>query len=297
VNSYTCFNRRYPRSELKLYNYGVILFTAPRGRRGKIPAFNTALAAAFAAVLALFPGRPVSLCAQSGDGVLGVSIEAEPVLGEAGSIWTMTILVDHSVPAEVRLQPPALPASLRPERVRILPRTDGGVRRTVVEYDFLVLRKSPFTLGPFELNVPGKRGLTLPFAVRAAGPTGSDRDPALPRLFWAASPSGVLRTGEPAEIALCYTYPPGGSLPDEARSQSAASWSYRPAPPVNAILEVLPGPPLPGPPAEGETGVLLRLRIIPLGGTALSLPETRLVLAGSPLSVPGLELRIDPGGR
>jgi hypothetical protein len=285
---------------LKLYNHGVIPLTAPRGRRGKIPAFNRALAVVFAAVLALFPGRPVFLCAQSGDGVLGLSVEAEPVLGEAGGIWTMTILVDHPVPAEVRVQPPVLPASLRLERVRVLPRTDDGVRRTVVEYDFLVLREASFNLGPFELNVPGKRGLTPPFTVRAAGsgPTGPGSDLSLPRFFWAASSPDALRIGEPAEIALCYAYPPGGSLPAEARSQSAASWSYHPAPPLNAILEILPGPPLPGPPAasgQGETGVLLRLRIIPLGGTALSLPETRLVLAGSPLIVPGLELRIETG--
>jgi hypothetical protein len=277
----------------------MIPFTAPRGRRGKIPAFNAALAGVLAAVLALFLGRPVSLRAQSGSGALGLSVEAEPVLGGAGSIWTMIILVDHPVPAEVRVQPPALPAPLRPERVRILPRTDGGVRRTVVEYDFLVLRETSFTLGPFELSVPGKRGLTPPFTVRAAG-SGSPvpgGDP-LPRLFWAAPSSGVLRPGKPAEIALCYVYPPGGSLSAEARSQSAASWSYRPAPPVNAILEVLPGPPLPGSPAasgQGETGILLRLRVIPLEGPALSLPESRLVLAGSSLLVPGLELRIDPG--
>jgi hypothetical protein len=279
----------------------VSLFTVPRG---KIPAFGALLAA----VLTLFPDRPISLYAQSGGGVLGLSVEANPVLGEAGSFWTMTILADHPVPAEVRVQLPELPSSLRLERVRILPRTDGGVRQTVVECDFLVLRESPFTLGSFELSAPGKRGLTPPFMVRAAG-SGSpetDRDRPLPRLFWAVSaPSGggqgrpnALRTGEPAEIALCYVYPPGGSLPAEVRSQSAASWSYRPAPPVNAILEVLPGPPMPGPSTasgQGETGVLLRLRIIPLEGPELSLPETRLVLAGSSLNVPGLELRINTG--
>jgi hypothetical protein len=275
----------------------VIPFTALSGRRGKIPA----LAATFAAVLALFPGYPVSLRAQSGSGVLGLSIEAEPVLGGAGSIWTMTILADHPIPAEVRVQPPALPASLRLERTRILPRTDGGVRRTMVEYDFFVLRETSFTLGSFELSVPGKRGFTPPFTVRVAGsgPSGPRGEP-VPRLFWEALPPGVFRTGEPAEIALCYTYPPGGSLPAEARSQFAASWSYHPAPPMNAILEVLPGPPLPGPPAtsgQGETGVLLRLRVIPLEGQALSLPETRLVLSGRPLIVPGLELRIDADGR
>jgi hypothetical protein len=271
----------------------VDFLTVPRGRRGTIPVIS----AVFAAVLVLFPGRPVFLHAQSGDGVLGLSVEAEPVLGEAGSLWTLTILADHPVPAEVRVQPPALPSSLRLERIRVLPRTGGGVRRTMVEYDFLVLRESPFTLGSFELNVPGKRGLTPPLTIRANGSVSPETGGPLPRLFWAAFP-GVLRTGEPAEIALCYAYPPGGSLPAEVRSQSAASWSYRPAPPVNAILEVLPDPPWPGSPAasgQGETGVLLRLRIIPLEGPALSLPQTRLVLAGSPLTVPGLERRINAG--
>jgi hypothetical protein len=173
-----------------------------------------------------------------------------------------------------------------------------------VEYDFLVLKEASFTLGSFELSVPGKRGLTPPFTVRAGGPGAQGGGP---RLFWAFPPPlspaasggrpGDLRTGEAAEIALCYEYPPGASLPAEARSQTAASWSYRPAPPVNAILELLPGPPQPGPPAggQGESGVLLRLRIIPLEGPSVSLPETRLTLAGSSLAVPALELRVSAG--
>ncbi|MDR0452259.1 MAG: hypothetical protein LBH15_04385 [Treponema sp.] len=258
-------------------------------------------------VLALFPARPAVLAAQTGGGALGVSVEAEPVLGKAGSIWTFTIIADHPVPAEVRARPPALPSCLRQERVRVLPRTSGGIRRTVVEYDFLVLREEPFTLGSFELDVPGKRGLTPPFTVRApgSGPQTPGGETADPRLFWAlpqprppAAPGGqpdVLRAGEAAEIALRYEYPPGASLPGEARSQNAAAWSYRPAPPVNAILEIIPGPPQsdsPAGPGRGESGVLLRLRLIALEGRAVSLPETRLVLAGRPLAVPALEMGV-----
>jgi hypothetical protein len=262
----------------------------------------------FAVLLALLSGRPVSLHAQSGGGVLGLSVEADPVLGEAGGIWTVTILVDHPVSAEVRIQPPVLPSSLRLERIRVSSRTGAGIRRTVVECDFLVLKEKPFTLGSFELSVPGKRGLTPPLTVRAAasGSPGTQGDTPLPRLFWEApaisgggqGQPAALRTGEPAEIALCYAYPPGVSLPAEVRSQSAVSWSYRPVPPVNAILEVLPGPPQsasPPVPGQGETGVLLRLRIIPLEGPSLSLPETRLILAGNPLNVPALELRVNAG--
>jgi hypothetical protein len=277
----------------------VSLFTV---LRSKAPA----PVAVFAVFFALFSGRPVSLCAQTGGAVLGLGIEAELVLDEVGSIWTVTILVDHPVSAEVRVQPPALPSSLHLERVRVLPKTGGGVRRTLVEYDFLVLRKDTFTLGSFEVSVPGKRGLTPPLTIHAvaSGSPGMDGDLSFPRLFWAApsgggqGPPATLRTGEPAEIALWYVYPPGVSLPAEARSQSAVSWYYRPALPVNAILEILPGPPLPGPLAasgHGETGVLLRLRIIPLEGPALSLPETRLILAGSSLTVPALELCISAG--
>jgi hypothetical protein len=164
-----------------------------------------------------------------------------------------------------------------------------------VECDFVVLREADFTLGPFEVAVPGKRGLTRPFTVYAAGSASPlPEDAALPRLFWDA-PQDALRIGGAAEIALRYEYPPGASLPVETRSQSAAAWSYRPGLPVNAILETLSGPPLPDPapaPGLGETGVLLRLRIIPLEGRLLSLPETRLILSGRSLNVPPLELRL-----
>ncbi|MDR1353048.1 MAG: hypothetical protein LBK05_07185 [Treponema sp.] len=275
------------------------------------------LLAVFAAALALFPAHPAGIGAQTGGGgsnsggggnsSLGVSIRAEPVLGAAGSIWTVTILADHPAPAEVRVRPPDLPPSLRLERVRISPQASGGARRTVVEYDFLVLREAPFTLGPFELSAPGKRGLTQPFTVRAAGLREPGGDLPLPRLFWAFPPPsspavsggqpGPLRIGKAAEIALCYEYPPNASLPAEARSQNAAAWSYRPGLPVNAILEILPGPPQTGSPAapgRGESGVLLRFRLIPLEGRTLSLPETRLTLAGRALAVPALDLIISP---
>jgi hypothetical protein len=254
----------------------------------------------FAAILAfffpLFPARSVFLGAQTGyDGGLLVSVEAGPVLGKTGSIWTVTILVHHSDPAEVRVKAPALPSSLRLERVRIQPRLSGGTRHTVVEYDFFVLREAGFTLGSFELAVPGKRGFTRPFTVYAADPGLRLLDEApLPRLFW-ADPPDAIRIGEAAEIALRYEYPPDASLPAETRNQSAASWSYRPILPVNAILEALPGPPLPDPAPDsgrGETGILLRLRVIPLEGRLLSLPETSLALAGCLLSVPPLELRL-----
>jgi hypothetical protein len=255
--------------------------------------FNAALnAAALAAFLALPAGLSGFLHAQTG-GVLGLSASADPVLAGAGGIWTVTILVDHPVPAEVRIRPPALPASLRLERTRVSSRTDAGNRRTVVECDFFVLREEPFTLGSFELTVPGKRGLTPRLTVRATAP-GTRGDTPPPRLFWAedALRRGALRTGEPAEIALCYMYPPGASLPAEARS--APSWSYRPEPPENAIIEVLPGPSgEPDGSGQGETGVLLRLRVIPLWGQNLSLPGTRLILAGNPLDVPALTLRVD----
>jgi hypothetical protein len=255
------------------------------------------LRALLALGVAVFPVH-----AQSAD-VLDLSIEADTVLPEPGHQWLVVILVDHPVPVEVRVRPPAFPPSLHLERVRVLPRVKGDSRQTTVEYEFSVLWENSFTLGSFEINVPGKRGLTQPFAVRPAGSASSNAPVALllPRLFWtmdqppspnAGSPPKALHTGEAAELALRYVYPPGGSLPPEIRSQSAAAWSYRPTLPENAILEVLPGPPQPD--AVPETGVLLRLRVIPLKGPAFSLRETRLTLNGHPLTVPSLEAPIAP---
>jgi hypothetical protein len=273
---------------IKLYNQVMSIFSDLSVKRG-----GRAVVAAIAVFFSLFPVRAVFSGAD--DGGLGLGIEAGPVPGREGSVWTVTILVEHPNPAEVRVTPPALPSSLRLERIRILPRLGGGERRTVVECDFVVLREAGFTLGPFEVAVPGRCGLTRPFTVYAAGSVSPlPEDMALPRLFWAV-PQDALRIGGTAEIALRYEYPPGASLPAETRAQSAAAWSYRPGLPVNAILETLPGPPLPDSaptPDRGETGVLLRLRVIPLEGRLLSLPETRLILAGRSLSVPPLELRL-----
>jgi hypothetical protein len=271
--------------------------------------FKLKITAAFAAlILAVSP-----LAAQTGGGdTLKLSIEADPVPPEPGRLWSVVILADHPTPAEVRVQAPALPSLLRLERVRILPRVSDGVRQTAVEYEFFVIREGPFTLGSFEISAGGKRGLTPPLTIRSAGPSTQAASPLLPRLFWAApapaaSPNtgsggrtmpGALRVGEAAEIVLRYAYPPGGRLSTEPRLQSAAAWSYRPAPPENAILEILPGPPRPDPSpptgnSQGETGVLLRLRVIPLEGPTLSLGETRLILDGRPLTVPTLELPIN----
>jgi hypothetical protein len=127
------------------------------------------------------------------------------------------------------------------------------------------------TLAPFEIIIPGGKALTGEISLRIAGPA------PVPRLrFRWNSPPAFLVIGQGTELSLGLE----GQIPALSPLQE-----YRPEPPENTILEVLPLKE-----ADRTGGTVLRLRVIPLGGTEFVLPPARFSLEGSVQEIPGLRL-------
>jgi hypothetical protein len=190
--------------------------------------------------------------------------------------------VDHPFPGEVSVTPPPLPAFLSLDRIRTGTRVSeaSGERRTVVEFTFIPGRGGLLSLPPFVVGVPGRRAFTPELTVYVRETSGSS--PAYrPRLVWETRLSS-LRPGEAGEIRLILT----GWDPEKAMP---GPFPYHPPAPPNAILEELPLST-----GDREGGVLLRLLVIPLGGTEFALPARTLGYGAETLEVPALGIPISP---
>jgi hypothetical protein len=214
------------------------------------------------------------------DEALGILMWSSPENPEAGSPWTVSILVDYPNPAEVRVTPPDLPPSLTMDQIRSLPGlSEGGERRTLVELQFIPRQGGVFTLPPFEVFAPGKRALTPALSLRVSGPAGAGGGNF--SLAWDRPPA-FLVVGEARTLSL-------GALDREGGSAPALPPGFRMEAPANAILEALPLDE-----AGREGGTVLRLRVIPLEGPALNLPALRFSYQGRTLDIPPLRVPVSP---
>ncbi|GHT78746.1 hypothetical protein FACS1894130_05880 [Spirochaetia bacterium] len=240
-------------------------------------------------------GRP------AGDDNMMLSVQTFPEIPEAGMPWTITILADHPVPGEVQVLPPEFPGAITLEQVRSLPWvTETGERWTSIEYRFIPQWGGTLFIGSFEVLAPEKRAFTRALVLEVHGAADVPvLPPPSPRLTWAGPPA-QLRTGEPVEFRLLVIAPSHSqpSLPVPTfppLDSTTAAASYHPLLPENAIIEVFP-PESPG--TRGVPGsdpqVLLRLRVIPLGGSRLIIKPAELILGDQSLPVPGLEIPILP---
>jgi hypothetical protein len=213
---------------------------------------------------------------------LAVVVQTDPAVPKQNTPWTVLILIDHPSPSEVVIHPPVFPPSLVLEQVRMEPRvlrSPGTANRrwTMAEFLFIPQKAGPLTLGPFEVIVPGKRALTEEFALRIRWEDGSNRE-YHPQVFWEPYPA-VLEAGETAELFL--------TISDWNPQEELGEFPYRMEAPENAVLEELPVTE-----AERERGTLLHLRLIPLGGPAVSLGPKHFHYQGRLLTAPGIDIRI-----
>ncbi|GHV11832.1 hypothetical protein FACS189491_03770 [Spirochaetia bacterium] len=225
-----------------------------------------------------------------------VVVQTSPEFPRIGQPWTLSFLVDHPVPEEVRIDPPPLPAALFVEEIRIEPRLiqkpagdasiegasaeDASItavqaiteRWTVVEYRFVLHGSGRIVLAPFEVTIPGAviptTSITL---IVPAGYT--------PRLNW-QNPPAVLRTGESAELILTLSgWDPRRALPE--------SRLFLPKTPPETILEQASIAA-----EDREQGMILRLIVIPLGGEVFALPQTPVILGEFSLNVPAIRIPV-----
>jgi hypothetical protein len=220
--------------------------------------------------------------AASGSEDPAVQVETSPVQPVRGSPWTVLILVDYPLPADVLVRPPELPPGLVLEQIRTegrLVRSGAGTRRwTAVEFVFVPQTAGIFSLDPFEVVTPGGRIRTQALVCRVGWEAGVDRL-YQPRLRWDAYPESV-RPGEAAELALLLSgWDPRIPPPDPLPLQFPA--------PKQAVIEEVPRSGV-----DRERGVICRVRIIPLAAEDISMGITHVHYGGVTLEVPGVSIRV-----
>ncbi|MFP3043841.1 hypothetical protein LQZ19_18670 [Treponema primitia] len=223
------------------------------------------------------------LFGQSGEEpvVLVESFPERPVLD--GS-WRISILVDHPVPEEVTVIPPDLPSSLtfaqsRKETRLIRTSPEEGTRWTLVEFLFVPQRTGTISLGAFEVSVRGFKTTTRNLQTYVTAQEGM-REEYHPRLVWDTLPA-ALTIGEEAELILrILNWDPGKALRPPP---------FRGTAPAEALLEELPLTK-----EDLDQGRVLRLRVIPLEGTRVSLQPFLLHFDTLTLDVPAISIRLNP---
>ncbi|MDR1909042.1 MAG: hypothetical protein LBQ35_03925 [Spirochaetaceae bacterium] len=212
------------------------------------------------------------------EGALSLRVETDAAPLRIGEIWTLTIYVDHPVPAEVAIDLPDLPPYLSLERLRVLPWTgEDGSRGSKVECDLLPRYGGEGEIPPLGIRAPGRRGSSPPISAAVRGL----ESPRPPVLTWILPPLPP-RSGEAFEVWL---------------AGASGEADYRPLPPPNALVETLPPEGFPAASSgEGpqERRPLLGLRVTPLEGSSVTLEPFPLRLEGWTLQSPRLELALLP---
>jgi hypothetical protein len=224
---------------------------------------------------------------------LGVSVEvSDPALGmtaypespQVHTTWIVALVVDHPAPGEVTVQHPPLPESLTVESIRTRPHQarhslESRKVQTMVEFWFIPRQAGPLTLGAFEVHTPDTRYLTEPSSWYIQGETKKEYHPVC---SWLRPPTS-LRIGEGGKAFL--------QLKD---------WDPRkPWPETELFLKELPEGALleaePLSPQDRDQGLVLRLGIIPLEGTAFTLKSRRILHEGLSIEIPELRIPLFPG--
>jgi hypothetical protein len=223
--------------------------------------------------------------AQSGEEP-AVTVETSPEHPLMDGSWRISILVNHPVPDEVSVNPPDLPSSLTFAQVRKttrLIRTSLGERNpwTLVEFLFVPHRTGAIALGAFEVITPWGTTKTRELRTQVIAQEGVQEE-YHPRLVWDSYPSS-LGIGESAELSL--------RILDWDKGKAIRPAPFRVTAPSTALLEELPLTT-----ADLDQGRVLRLRLIPLEGTRLSLGHFPLRLDSLILEVPAITIRLTPAG-
>jgi hypothetical protein len=228
-----------------------------------------------------------------------VLVRTFPVSPLSGSAWTLSLLVEHPVPEEVKVLAPSFAGDLFPDRIlkggRIL-NADGedaagdsgrALHWTVVEYRFIPDSPGIHTIGSFTVTSPRGETLIPPLSLKVqdAKPLPS---PYRPEIFWDNIP-GTLAAGKEALLQLRVragnSRSPAREIPRPGDLPGAAL--FMPPVPAGLILEAAALND-----AERREGLILRLKVIPLNISTLSLPARTVVWEDAVFEIPALRIPV-----
>ena len=238
-----------------------------------------------------------------------IIMHASPNHPIAGTAWTLTLLIAHNEPDEVKVFAPHFTGPFLLDQVIKGPRfvnpATGQVsishsaaaennetpplaaevifeRWTIMEYRFMLNSPGTIAFDAFTVITPQWQAKTTPFdlIVRQSRNTGEIHNF---RLLWEGAPAS-LKTGESAVFGLRIT------------GRNSSNPSTEPAPPPAFFLP--PVPPghvlesLPLTPEEKPAGIVLRLRLIPLEEGPFVLDSRRLSHGGDVFEIPALRIPV-----
>jgi len=212
----------------------------------------------------------------------------------AGSTWTLTLLIDHSEPNEVNVLAPHFTDAIFLEQVIKAPRliNPGGTsasadippefleRWTAMEYHFVLSSPGTVSFEAFTVITPQGATKTAPFNLNVQRPPNTTEVRNY-RFIWEGTPTG-LKTGENAVFSLRYSGAQYANSPPETEQ-------FFPYVPPGYILESLPLTS-----GEASSGVVLKLRCIPLEANPFALARRQFSHNGAIFEVPALRIPVSP---
>jgi len=227
------------------------------------------------------------ICAETGllaqnDSGSEVIVNFSPEIPFAGLPWTLSLLVDHSVPEEVNVFAPLFTGALFLDRVVKVRRIveENAAPWTLVEYRFIPESAGRVTLEPFTVVSPAGTTRTSALAINVQRPVG-ENETVRPRTFWDSLPSVIFK-GEEALLILRVT-----GLDSVPRPALPPADFFMPAIPRDVILEAA------NLSQTDDAGILVRLRIIPLEAGLFQLPARTLRYGNILFEIPPLRIQVN----
>ena len=200
-----------------------------------------------------------------------------------GAPWTLMLYVDHDIPDEVTVNIPAFAPSLFLDRIVKTPGIVNTQTQTIIEYRFIPSSPGRFFIEPFTVITPHGVAVTERYILDVRS-LNTEQRMLTPRISWEGSPR-QMAAGERLTITLRVTGWTSGSAP------SMAPDFFMPEIPKGAILASLPL--LTG---ERESGMVLKLELIPLETGNFILPARTLQFENTLFQIPVLNIRVTNAG-
>jgi type III secretory pathway component EscS len=199
--------------------------------------------------------------------------------------FSITVMVNHPNPVEVRVQPPDFEDNFSMERLKTeaqLVKNDlGSERWTRVEFQLMPLTAGTVYLGSFEVAIPGRTAATRRMLLKI----NNEKSGKSGRLQWIGL---NIWNGPPASIYVGEAKQVGLRLLDlEQGTVAPKQLPLRIEAPENAVIEELPISA-----ADREIGICFRMSILPLDERDVRIASHSFRIDGRTLVVPALSIKV-----
>lgn len=208
-----------------------------------------------------------------------VAVTVNPEVIMSGIPFTVTFIVNYPQAEEVEITAPSFPPSIVMDRIVKYPWSSGGIRsqiQTVVEYRLIANTSGFITLNSFTIITPEGVTETGSFALSVQSAVPQQRN-AAQRLYW-----DDVRSGAAAGDRITLVLRSRGNI----RNPPPPSF-FMPEVPRSVILTAQSVSP-----EEIQSGVMLKLLLIPLSAGDFILPARVLEYENTRFEIPAFSIRI-----